>query len=119
VNLTRASKFMSLILRHDPAAAGITLDPAGWADVEALLGGMEQRGYPLTRDDLAAIVRDDAKQRYALSSDGRRIRANQGHSIEVELGLERKSPPAVLFHGTGEKSLGAIRREGLRPMGRH
>src|SRR5438874_2619302 len=119
MNLTRTSKFISLVLRHDPAAAGIMLDAAGWADVDTLLAGLNQRGYPLTRDDLGGIVRDDAKQRYALSPDGQRIRANQGHSIEVELGLEPKFPPAMLFHGTGEKSVGAIRREGLRPMGRH
>src|SRR4051794_12357092 len=82
MNLTRASKFISLVLRHNPSAAGVTLDNAGWADVDALLAGMARKGYPLTRDELRAIVRDDAKQRYSLSPDGQRIRANQGHSIE-------------------------------------
>src|SRR5438034_5480426 len=119
MNATHTSKFISVILRHDPSAAGITLDPAGWAQVEALLRGLANHRHPITRDDLLAIVRDDAKQRYAISADGLRIRANQGHSIEVELGLEEKSPPAMLFHGTGQKSVEAIRREGLRPMGRH
>ena len=119
MDLTRTSKFISLILRHDPAAAGVTLDAAGWADVDALLHGLGERGHPISRDDLLGIVRDDAKQRYVLSPDGRRIRANQGHSIEVELSLEEVTPPAVLYHGTGAKSVDAIRREGLRPMGRH
>jgi putative RNA 2'-phosphotransferase len=119
LNATRTSRFISLILRHDPSAAGIALDPAGWAPIDGLLRGLAGHGHPITRDDLLSIVRDDAKQRYAISPDGLRIRANQGHSIEVELGLEEKSPPAVLFHGTGHKSEASIRRQGLRPMGRH
>jgi putative RNA 2'-phosphotransferase len=116
---TRASKFISLVLRHDPSAAAVTLDPSGWAEIDALLKGMSGKGYPLTRDDLLAIVRDDAKQRYAISDDGLRIRANQGHSITVELDLQERTPPAVLFHGTGHRAVETIRREGLKPMGRH
>jgi putative RNA 2'-phosphotransferase len=116
---TRESKFISLILRHDPSAAGIALDSSGWAEIEALLKGMRAKGYPLTRDDLLSIVRDDVKQRYAISDDGLRIRANQGHSITVELDLQEKTPPAILFHGTSHRAVEAIRREGLKPMGRH
>jgi putative RNA 2'-phosphotransferase len=119
MNYTRASKFMSLILRHDPSAAGITLDSAGWADLAALLDGMGKHGYPITRDNLDAIVREDAKQRYAISEDGLRIRANQGHSIEVDVGFEEMTPPEMLYHGTGEKSVATILRDGLKKMARH
>jgi putative RNA 2'-phosphotransferase len=118
-NQTQTSKFISLVLRHDPAEAGITLDAGGWADVDALLCGMGQRGHPITRDDLVAIVREDAKQRYSFSDDGRRIRANQGHSIDVELDFEQVAPPPVLYHGTATRFRDAILHEGLRAMGRH
>jgi putative RNA 2'-phosphotransferase len=120
-DFTRTSKFISLILRHDPSAAGITLDSNGWAEIDALLTGLASHGHKISREDLDAIVRDDAKQRYAISDDGRRIRANQGHSIEVELALalEELTPPQFLYHGTATRFADAIRREGLRPMGRH
>ena len=116
---TKTSKFMSLVLRHDPAAAGVTLDEGGWCDIDALLRGMAAARHRITRDDLMDIVRTDSKQRYAISDDGRRIRANQGHSIDVELNLEPAAPPELLYHGTAERFANAIRREGLKPMGRH
>ena len=97
---TKTSKFMSLVLRHDPAAAGVTLDEGGWCDIDALLRGMAAARHRITRDDLMDIVRTDSKQRYAISDDGRRIRANQGHSIDVELNLEPAAPPELLYHGT-------------------
>ena len=119
MDFTRTSKFISLVLRHDPSAAGITLDSAGWADIDALLDGLAKHGHKISRDDLTTIVRDDAKQRYAFSEDGARIRANQGHSIDVELGLEELAPPAVLYHGTATRFRDAILREGLKSMARH
>lgn len=115
---TKASKFMSLVLRHDPSAAGITLDGQGWAVIDELLAGMARNGFSITRGALDEIVAADSKQRYAISDDGRRIRANQGHSIEVDVGLAAVRPPDVLFHGTGSRSAQAIRREGLKAMSR-
>jgi putative RNA 2'-phosphotransferase len=116
---TRTSKFISLVLRHDPSAADVTLDEGGWADVEELLDGLARHGHSISRENLLDIVRTDAKQRYALSDEGRRIRANQGHSIQVDLGLEPAPPPEVLFHGTARRFAEAIGREGLKAMGRH
>ena len=115
---TQTSKFMSLVLRHDPSAAGVTLDDAGWCDINALLHGMAGARHRITREDLLDIVRTDSKQRYAISEDGLRIRANQGHSIDVQLGLQPVTPPEVLFHGTADRFTNAIRRDGLKAMGR-
>lgn len=113
--LVRLSKFLSLVLRHAPERAGLTLDEAGWVDVDALLAGAAQAGVPLDRPTLERVVRENGKQRFALSPDGRRIRANQGHSVAVDLQLAPEAPPDVLYHGTATRFLGAIRREGLRP----
>ena len=113
------SKFLSLILRHDPSVVGITLDSAGWTDVAALLAACAAKGTSITRAELAAIVRDSDKQRFALSDDGLRIRANQGHSVPVELGLPRVDPPAQLFHGTVTAALPEIRAKGIEKRARH
>ena len=115
----RVSKFLSLVLRHEPARVGVTLDPAGWVAVEALLAGCVAAGVAITADELAAIVAGSDKQRFAFSDDGLFIRANQGHSVEVELGHAAADPPAVLYHGTPRRTVDAIRREGLSKMGRH
>ena len=115
----RASKFLSLILRHEPEKVGLMLDPAGWVAIDTLLAAVNAHGVTMTRAGLDAIVADCRKQRFALSEDGLRIRANQGHSIEVELGHAATVPPAVLYHGTPVRNLDAIRREGLRRMDRH
>jgi putative RNA 2'-phosphotransferase len=115
---TKASKFMSLILRHDPAAAGIALDANGWAVIDEMLAGMAGKGLPVTRAILDEIVAEDSKQRYAISEDGMRIRANQGHSIAVDVGLEEQRPPDVLFHGTASRFAEAIRHDGLKSMSR-
>ena len=112
-----ATRVLSQVLRHKPEAAGIRLDEHGWADVEELLKGMPAR-YPLDRETLALIVRTDEKQRYSFSEDGRRIRANQGHSVPVDVELEVAAPPAFLWHGTGAKYADAIDREGLLPQSR-
>jgi uncharacterized protein (TIGR02452 family) len=115
----RVSKFLSLVLRHDPARIGITLDDAGWTDVDALLAACTAHGVAITRGELAAIVASSDKQRFALSADGERIRANQGHSVEVDLQLPPAAPPATLFHGTVEPALASIRIEGLVRGKRH
>ena len=99
MNLQKLSEFISLILRHKPQVIGITLDEHGWAQVDALLAGINQSGAQhVNRHILDEIVRTDSKQRYSFSTDGKRIRANQGHSIPVDVELEKRVPPAVLFH---------------------
>jgi len=113
------SKFLSLVLRHEPQRAGITLDESGWVGVAELLDGCRRAGQVISVDELREIVRTNDKQRFALSPDGLRIRANQGHSVEVELGYAPATPPEVLYHGTAEKHLAAIRREGLSKGARH
>lgn len=117
MNLTPISKFLSLILRHRPQVIGIHLDHHGWADVDALLQGMNKR-YPVTREILEEIVRTDSKQRYSFNADHTKIRANQGHSIPVDVELPVVEPPEFLYHGTGEKSVPSIDKQGLLPMGR-
>ena len=107
------SKLLALALRHDPSVLGLTLDARGWADVDAVLAGLAKQGEALTRDELEDLVAGSDKQRYALSPDGARIRANQGHSIDVDLELPQKAPPAVLFHGTVARFVPSIRAKGL------
>ena len=107
------SKFLSLVLRHEPERVGIRLDESGWVAVDELLEGCRRAGNRMSLDELKEIVRTNNKQRFAFSDDGTRIRANQGHSVEVELGYEPAAPPEVLYHGTAEKHLPGIRREGL------
>jgi len=115
----RTSKFLSLVLRHDPGKIGITLDDAGWTDVSALIAACAAHGVTITRDELADIVASSDKQRFALSPDGMRIRANQGHSVEVDLDLPPAMPPARLYHGTVADVLAAIRADGLTKRARH
>lgn len=113
----RISKYISLILRHHPEAAGVTLDAHGWAQVDELLCGVGRK-YPLTREQLEEIVRTDGKQRYAFSEDGTRIRANQGHSVRVDVELRQLPPPETLWHGTAVRFLPSIMATGLRPGSR-
>ncbi len=115
----RTSKFMSLVLRHQPEKIGIHLDEAGWVDVNELLEAMARHGKRISRETLAYVVRTNDKQRFSLSEDGRRIRANQGHSVGVDLGYIPAEPPEILLHGTPTRFLDAIRREGLKRMNRH
>lgn len=114
----KASKFLSLVLRHQPESVGIVLDEAGWVDVDALLAACAARGRSLSRAELDHVVANNNKKRFAYSDDGRRIRASQGHSVTVELGLEAVAPPDVLYHGTAARTLPLILAEGLRPMSR-
>lgn len=117
MNLTRTSKFISLILRHKPEVIGIILDEHGWADVDTLIAGVSKT-HPLDMQMLEEIVRTDDKQRYSFNSDKTKIRANQGHSIPVDVELSEASPPEILYHGTGEKYMTSIEKEGLIPKTR-
>lgn len=116
--LVPLSKFVSLVLRHDPGRIGLRLDGAGWAEVDALLAGAARAGVPLTRERLDAVVAQNEKRRFAFDEDGTRIRASQGHSVPVDLGLTPVLAPDVLFHGTAERFLDAILAAGLEPRGR-
>ncbi|MGJ7901587.1 RNA 2'-phosphotransferase [Lysobacter sp. 1R34A] len=113
VNLTKTSKFLSLVLRHEPDAIGLSLDGNGWADIDELIRLANAAGKPVTRALIDEVVRDNDKQRFAISDDGTRIRANQGHSIEVDLALTALAPPAVLYHGTATRFAKSIRNLGL------
>ena len=113
------SKFLSLVLRHDPDKIGVKLDSAGWIDVDDLLEALASHGVELTRDDLDEIVRTSDKQRFAYSEDGTQIRANQGHSVPVDLELEPAEPPTSLFHGTVDKFVDSIKKHGILKRERH
>ena len=110
------SRRLAYVLRHDPASVHIELDAGGWVEVEELLAALGAHGRSVSRGDLDAVMTDIPKQRFELR-DGR-IRAAQGHSIEVDLGLTSQRPPATLFHGTVARFLDAIMVEGLRPGSR-
>ena len=96
----RISKFLSYVLRHHPDSIGIELNRQGWTDVEELLQKAGQGSMRITLDELRTVVKENDKQRFSFSKDSMRIRANQGHSIEVDLGYEEVLPPNVLYHGT-------------------
>ena len=115
----QTSKFLSLILRHEPAKFGVVLDEAGWTDVEALLEACRKHGRAFDRALLEQIVATNDKKRFSFDETGTRVRANQGHSVEVELGYEPARPPALLYHGTATRFVAAIRAEGLKKMARH
>ena len=117
--LVKVSKYLSRHLRHRPERLGLALAPGGWVEVEALLAACAAHGMPLAREELEEVVARNDKRRFAFDATGERIRASQGHSVPVDLGLEPEVPRGPLFHGTGAGRLAAIRREGLRPMGRH
>jgi putative RNA 2'-phosphotransferase len=113
------SKTLSFRLRHKPEAASLTLDGAGWTDVDAVLAALAAQRIDCDWERLLSVVETNDKKRYELSADGARIRARQGHSIEVELDWPQREPPEFLYHGTVERFLDPIRAEGLRPMRRH
>lgn len=117
MSLKETSKYMSLILRHKPDAIGITLDEHGWANVDELIAGIA-KDNEFNMEILEEIVRTDEKQRYSFNEDKTLIRANQGHSIPVDVELEEKEPPEILYHGTGEKYVSSIDAQGLIPKSR-
>ncbi len=118
-NEVKISRFLSLVLRHQPQKIGLTPDAAGWVEVNELLAACNQHGLPLTLAELELVVRNNDKQRFAFSEDGSRIRASQGHSIEVELDYAPAVPPPILYHGTAERFLDSIRAKGLVKGNRH
>ncbi len=115
----RVSKFLALILRHNPGAGNIRLDGEGWADVEHVLAAVVKRFDDFDRTRLEEVVRTNDKSRYAFNETGNKIRANQGHSVPVDLGLVAVEPPPVLYHGTVARFLPAILEEGLIKGKRH
>lgn len=117
MSLKEVSKYMSLILRHKPDTIGITLDEHGWANVDELIAGIA-KDNEFNMEILEEIVRTDEKQRYSFNMDKTLIRANQGHSIPVDVELEEKEPPELLWHGTGEKFVASIDVQGLIPKSR-
>lgn len=117
---TKLSKFLSLILRHKPEEIGISLDENGWADVLELLSGINNTGRKINIDLLEEIVKTDNKGRYSFNEDKTKIRANQGHSIKVDVELKEIIPPDILYHGTAERFITNIldKKQGLKPMSR-
>lgn len=117
-SLVKRSKYLARHLRHQPEALGLTLDPGGWVAVDALLAAMRRHGNELSRAQLDEIVARNNKQRFSFDETGTRIRANQGHSIPVDLQLAPATPPDALYHGTSKATIGPILREGLQKMRR-
>lgn len=119
MDMKKASVFISLILRHKPNVIGISLDEHGWANVQELINGINETGkYSIDMPMLEEIVRTDNKQRYSFNGDRSKIRANQGHSVNVDVELKKAVPPEILYHGTGEKYVDSINKEGLKPKSR-
>lgn len=115
----KTSKFLSLVLRHQPETIGVELDEAGWVDVATLLEGCARHGKAISMEQLREMVATNDKKRFEFSPDGLRIRASQGHSVSVELGYAPAPPPEVLYHGTAERNLPSIRAAGLVKGQRH
>jgi len=118
-NLVRISKYLSKHLRHEPQRLGLQLEPSGWVSVDALLAACAADRFPITRDELVEVVRNNDKQRFAFDPTQTRIRASQGHSTPVDLQLEPAKPPAILYHGTPSRNVEVILRNGLSKMARH
>ena len=112
-------KYLSKYLRHEPERLGLTLAPGGWVAIDELLAACVRNRFPVTRDELHDVVATSEKQRFAIDETGSLIRANQGHSVEVDLQLTPAEPPSKLYHGTPEQNLDSIRRGGLIKMARH
>ncbi|HEX6291940.1 MAG TPA: RNA 2'-phosphotransferase [Herpetosiphonaceae bacterium] len=117
--LVRISKYLSKHLRHQPERLGLTLAPGGWVAVDELLAACARNNFPISRAELEEVVSQNDKQRFAFDPSGASIRAQQGHSVEVDLQLEAATPPQMLYHGTVERFLAAILRDGLLKMQRH
>ena len=117
--IRRKSKYLSLVLRHQPETIGIELDESGWVEVEELLACLQRHGKTMSRETLELVVQTNDKQRFSFNEERTRIRANQGHSVEIDLGYEPAVPPEILYHGTPQQFVEIISREGLRKMQRH
>ncbi len=118
-HLVKISKYLSKHLRHQPERIGLTLAPGGWVSVDDLLTACAKNQMRLSRAELEEVVERNSKQRFAFDETGTKFRANQGHSIDVDLQLSPAAPPDRLYHGTGHTAVETIRREGLRAMSRH
>jgi putative RNA 2'-phosphotransferase len=117
--LVEISKYLSYVLRHNPRSIGISLDDRGWVAVDTLLDAARRHGHTLTRAHVEEVVASNDKKRFSLSPDRRLIRANQGHSVQVDLGLSAVEPPELLYHGTVRRFLDSIRQHGLLRGNRH
>jgi putative RNA 2'-phosphotransferase len=117
--LVKISKYLSKHLRHQPDRLGLTLEPGGWVPVSALLTACTRSDFPLSLHELEEVVAHNDKRRFSLDDTRQRIRANQGHSVDVDLQLAPATPPRTLFHGTSSRAVSQIRLEGLLRMGRH
>jgi putative RNA 2'-phosphotransferase len=115
----KISKFLSLVLRHKPDVIGIELDEKGWVEIETLRKACAKNGRDFSVKELKEVVETNDKKRFSLNESEKKIRANQGHSIEVEIEFEEKNPPKILYHGTAEKNVGLIFGEGLQKIKRH
>jgi putative RNA 2'-phosphotransferase len=118
-HLVKVSKFLSKHLRHQPARLGLSLGHGGWVDVDALLAACADHAFPVSRAELDEVVATNDKRRFSFDPSGTRIRANQGHSVDVDLQLEAAAPPDVLYHGTAARNRDVIRASGLSRMARH
>jgi putative RNA 2'-phosphotransferase len=119
MNSVKISKFLSLVLRHKPDTIGLSLDKNGWADVQELIEKINQHHFSFNFTQLKNVVETSDKKRFAFSSDFKQIRANQGHSFSVDLELEAKQPPDILYHGTADRNLKSIKEQGLLKGQRH
>jgi putative RNA 2'-phosphotransferase len=115
----RISKFLSLVLRHKPETIGLHLDDNGWANTQELMERLNSNDFEISIEDLKQVVANNDKKRFQFSEDYSKIRASQGHSLKVDLALEEKIPPRLLYHGTAEKNLDSIRKQGLVKGQRH
>lgn len=117
--VVKKSKFLSLILRHKPEEIGLILDEHGWADINELIDKAQKKGTKINLEEIKYIVENNDKKRFTFNDDFSKIRANQGHSIEVDLELQETEPPEFLFHGTAEKSIEGILKSGIKTMQRN
>ena len=116
--IIKTSKFLSLILRHRPELIDVKLDNNGWVDIDKLISQLKDNGKNITKSLLIEVVESNDKKRFTISDDGRKIRAAQGHSIDIDLNLISRTPPECLFHGTSSRFLDVIMKEGLKSMSR-
>ena len=118
-NAIKHSKFLSLVLRHKPQTIGIDLDEYGWVDIDILILKINEFGKKLTREELYFMVENNPKKRFAINEGNNKIRANQGHSLKINLGFEPIQPPGTLYHGTAQRFLESIFENGLEKRNRH
>ncbi|MGK7920678.1 MAG: RNA 2'-phosphotransferase [Trichodesmium sp.] len=117
--LVKVSKYLSLVLRHHPEKIDIKLDPHGWVAIEELLKAAKNHNFPILQTELYEVIEKNDKKRFSLDPSGTLIRANQGHSVEVDLQLEPQIPPDILYHGTVSDAIDSIKKTGLQKMSRH